>query len=253
MQPIIEISNLTVKFLNKKILTNVNLIIEQGEILGIVGGSGSGKTTLLRSILLLIPAKGSIKFMGEEILNASFNVQQQARRCWGMMFQQGALFSSLTLLENVMFPLKNETDLSLAEIEELARLKIAMVGLKSEAVYRYPSELSGGMKKRAAIARALALDPKILFLDEPTAGLDPHGASELDELILGLKQSLGLTIVMVTHDLDTLWRTTDRVAFLGNGKILACCPIKKMMLSDEPLIFSYFNDIRAKMTAEKYQ
>lgn len=252
MNGIIEVNNLSVTLTGKTILSDLDLSVHEGEVLAIVGGSGSGKTTLLRSILMLIPAQGSIKILGKEILNGDTKTQQKVRCYWGMMFQHGALFSSLTLLENVMFPMKNETKLFKKDIEELARLKIAMVGLKPEAMDRYPSELSGGMKKRAAIARALALDPKILFLDEPTAGLDPHGASELDELVLDLKQSLGLTVVMVTHDLDTLWRTTDRIAFLGQGKILDCCHIKQMMQSKEPMINEYFSDIRAKMAAEKY-
>jgi phospholipid/cholesterol/gamma-HCH transport system ATP-binding protein len=252
MDTIIEIKNLSVTLTDKNILSDLDLDIQKGEVLAVVGGSGSGKTTLLRSILMLIPAQGSIKVLGKEILNSDARTQQWVRRYWGMMFQHGALFSSLTLLENVMFPMKNETTLSERDMEELALIKISMAGLKPEAAHRYPAELSGGMKKRAAIARALALDPKILFLDEPTAGLDPHGASELDELVLDLKQSLGLTIIMVTHDLDTLWRTTDHIAFLGEGKVLGCSHIKQMMQSNEPMIKEYFGDIRAKMAAEKY-
>jgi len=252
MKNVIEIKDLFVTLSDKKILTDLNLSVHEGEILGIVGGSGSGKTTLLRSILMLIPVEGSIKVLDKEIINDDVATQQWVRCHWGMMFQQGALFSSLTLLENVMFPLKSETKLSASDIKELAHLKISMVGLDPDAANRYPAELSGGMRKRAAIARALALDPKLLFLDEPTAGLDPHGASELDELVLDLKQSLDLTIIMVTHDLDTLWRVTDRIAFLGNGTVLDCAHIKQMMQSKDPMIHSYFSDIRAKMAAEKY-
>lgn len=249
---IIEIEQLNVTLGGQPILTDLNLSIEVGEIFGIVGGSGAGKTTLLRSILLLVPATGSIKVLGKEILHASEAVQQQVRALWGVMFQQGALFSSLTLLENVMFPMRQETKLAFKDMEELARIKIALVGLPQTAANRYPAELSGGMRKRAAIARALALDPKLLFLDEPTAGLDPHGASELDTLVLDLRQSLNLTVVMVTHDLDTLWRVTNRIAFLGKGKVLDCAPIKQMMQSKDSVISKYFSDIRAKMAAEKY-
>lgn len=252
MTAIIEIQNLNVTLGENCILQDINLEIESEEVLAIVGGSGSGKTTLLRSILLLVPASGSIKIMGDEILHASEAMQQSVRRIWGMMFQQGALFSSLTLLENIMFPMRQETDLSQAEMEELARIKITLVGLTQDAANRYPAELSGGMIKRAAIARALALDPKILFLDEPTAGLDPHGASELDDLVLDLRRSLKLTVVMVTHDLDTIWRVSDRVAFLGKGAILDCAPIQQLMQSKQPMISKYFSDIRAKMAAEKY-
>lgn len=249
---IIEIQDLNVILSGQKILSDLSLSIEAGEIFGIVGGSGAGKTTLLRSILLLVPATGSIKVMGNEIINATEAVQQKVRALWGVMFQQGALFSSLTLLENVMFPMRQETTLSEQDMEELARIKIALVGLTQDAANRYPAELSGGMRKRAAIARALALDPKLLFLDEPTAGLDPHGSSELDALILDLRQSLNLTVVMVTHDLDTIWRVTDKIAFLGKGSVLDCAPIKQMMQSKDPLISKYFSDIRAKMAAEKY-
>ncbi len=252
MDNIIEIQQMSVELSGKKILNDIDLKVKNGEILAIVGGSGAGKTTLLRSILMLVPAKGSIKILDKEILNGDKKVQQWVRGHWGMMFQHGALFSSMNLLENVMFPMKNETNLPLKTMEELALMKIQLVGLKKEAALRYPSELSGGMKKRAAIARALALDPNLLFLDEPTAGLDPHGASELDSLILELRESLGLTVVMVTHDLDTLWRTTDRLAFLGEGKVLAVEPIKAMMHNSNPMIIGYFSDIRAKMAAEKY-
>lgn len=252
MSAIIEIKNLNVILNGHAILQQLNLAINENEIFAIVGGSGAGKTTLLRAILLLVPAAGSIRILDQEILNAPPRVQQWIRSSWGVMFQHGALFSSLTLLENVMFPLKQETALPLADIEELARIKIALVGLTQEAANRYPSELSGGMIKRAAIARALALDPKLLFLDEPTAGLDPHGASEFDELILDLRRSLNLTVIMVTHDLDTLWRASDRVAFLGKGQVLACDPIKALMQSKDPAIHDYFSDNRAKMAAEKY-
>ncbi len=252
MSTIIEIQNLNVTLNGLNVLHELHLSINEGEILAIVGGSGAGKTTLLRTILLLVPATGSIKVLGTEILHASTVVQQWIRSYWGVMFQQGALFSSLTLLENIMFPLRQETSLPLADIEELARIKLALVGLKQDAAHRYPAELSGGMKKRAAIARALALDPKLLFLDEPTAGLDPHSGSEFDELVLDLRQSLNLTVVMVTHDLDSLWRISDRVAFLGKGQVLDCAPIKQLMHAKDPVIIDYFSDNRAKMAAEKY-
>lgn len=246
-QAVIEIKDLTVTLGGRPILQKLNLSVNKGEVLAVVGGSGAGKTTLLRSILMLLPAKGSIKVFGKEISNGDRTAMEWVRSNWGVMFQHGALFSSLTVLENVAYLLKECTELDSYAIEEIARLKIAMVGLESDAAHKYPSELSGGMKKRAAIARAIALDPQLLFLDEPTSGLDPHGASALDELILDLKESLGLTVVMVTHDLDTLWRVTTRVAFLGGGEVLEVAPMKLLTQSRDPTIHEYFSDIRAQV------
>lgn len=188
--------------------------VSRGDIVAIVGGSGSGKTTLLRSILMLQkPISGTIKVFNTELLHGSEQEKERIRRCWGVMFQHGALFSSLTVLENVLFPLKEFTQLNSKLQREIALLKIALVGLPISSATRYPAELSGGMKKRAAVARAIALDPELIFLDEPASGLDPKSIEALDELILHLRDALGLTIVMITHDLGSLDRLADEVAF----------------------------------------
>lgn len=246
-QKIIEVNQISTLIGQKPLHQKLSLSIYEKEILAIVGGSGSGKSTLLRAILKLLPiVSGQIKVFGQDLYQVSPQAENEIRRNWGVMFQHGALFSSLTLLENVMFPLQEQTRLNLKSIEEIARLKIALAGLPSQAADKFPGELSGGMKKRAAIARAIALDPKIVFLDEPSAGLDPQGASALDELILSLNQNLGITIILVTHDLDTLWETTDRVAFLGQGKVLDVKPIEDLYNSDNTLIQDYFNNARAQ-------
>lgn len=250
--PMIEVKGLKTVLGGRDILSDLDLIIHPKEIMAIVGGSGSGKTTLLRSILMLLQAKGSIKIFGHEIINGETAELETIRKNWGVMFQQSALFSSLTVLENIAFPLKEYTDLDKKAINEIATLKLLMVGLSKDAANKYPSELSGGMQKRVALARAIALDPKLLFLDEPTSGLDPKGASGLDSLILHLKENLGLTIVMVTHDLDTLWRVADRVAFLGDGKVLQIGTMNELMQSKNPLVREYFSDSRS-MVARNIQ
>lgn len=239
---------------NTWVHTNVNLDIYKGEILGIVGGSGSGKTTLLREILALTkPTAGSIKIFDHEITHISYRTLLDIQQRWGVLFQQNALFSSLTLLENVAFPLKEHTDLDAATIREIALLKIAMAGLPIEAAYKYPAELSGGMQKRAGIARAIVLDPELLFLDEPTAGLDPNTASGFDDLILNLQRTMGLTIVIVTHDLDTLWKVTDRVAFLGQGVVLAADAMPAIIKNPNPLIQEFFCGPRGRIVEEGYR
>lgn len=243
----IAIRGLETCFGTQLIHQDLDLTILRGEICAIVGGSGTGKSTLLREIILLQPpTRGSIQIFGQEIwqLNAS-NVLNLRRR-FGMMFQHGALFGNLTVAENVMLPLREHTQLTNNLMFELAALKIALVGLPPEAGAKYPSQLSGGMIKRAAIARALALDPDILFLDEPTAGLDPQGAAALDDLILQLRDLLGLTVVMVTHDLDTLWRVTDQVAVLGEKRVLAHASMTKLANLAHPLIQNYFIGPRAR-------
>ncbi|MCB1826810.1 MAG: ATP-binding cassette domain-containing protein [Coxiellaceae bacterium] len=225
----------------------VNLSVKRSEIIAIIGGSGCGKTTLLRSILMLREyTAGLIKVFGKDVKHCSTQEAQDIRRRWGVMFQSAALFSSLTLLENVMFPLREFTNLSKSEAEEVARLKIALAGLEPSAAGKYPSELSGGMKKRAALARAIALDPELVFLDEPTAGLDPESAGELDGLLLNMRETLGLTFVMVTHDLDTLWRVPDRVIYLGEGKVLAAMPMDEIVKQQHPLIHAYFRGERSQ-------
>ncbi len=226
---------------------DLNLDIFRNEIIAIIGSSGCGKTTLLNSILMLRAFSGGvIKVFGVNIANCSDREANLVRQRWGVMFQSGALFSSLCVLENVMFPMQEFSRLNNEQQKELALLKLALAGLELEAAIKYPSELSGGMKKRAALARAIALDPELVFLDEPTAGLDPKSAGELDNLVLHLRESLGLTFVMVTHDLDTLWKVPDRVVFMGEGKILAAEPMATLVKNEHPLIQNYFKSARAK-------
>ncbi|MDX1900403.1 MAG: ATP-binding cassette domain-containing protein [Gammaproteobacteria bacterium] len=245
--PMIEIAHVKVELGGMPIHKDINLIVNQSEILGVVGSSGSGKTTLLREILMLQPPdSGSIRIFGQEVTTATPENLLKIQRRSGTLFQQNALFSSLTVLENVMFPLQEQISLSQRMMRDLALLKISLVGLPIEASIKYPAELSGGMQKRAALARAIALDPELLFLDEPTTGLDPDSAASLDELIVNLKTTMGLTIVMVTHDLDTLWRVTDRVAFLDNGKVLIVDEIEKLASNPNPLLQKFFNGPRGR-------
>ncbi len=247
-QPIIEIKDVKLKLGGTWIHDGLNLDVNRGEILAVVGGSGSGKTSLLREMLLLQrPTSGSVRVFGYELTTASAATLLQIQRRWGVLFQQNALFSSLTVLENVAFPLHEHTQLDINVIEELALLKILLVGLPLDAAIKYPVELSGGMQKRAALARAIVLDPELVFLDEPTAGLDPEGAAGLDELILNLQSTMGLTIVIITHDLDTLWRVTNRVAFLGEGKVLCVDTMTKLAANSNPLIKEFFDGPRGQV------
>lgn len=251
---IIEVKNLKTYLGNDWVHKGVNLTVNKGEVLGIVGGSGSGKTTLLREMLCLTkPTSGSIQVFNEDIIHASPKTLLSIQKRWGVLFQQNALFSSLTLLENVSFPLKEHTALDGDSIEKLALLKILMAGLPIEAAPKYPSELSGGMQKRAGLARAIVLDPELLFLDEPTAGLDPTTAAGFDELILNLQSTMGLTIVMVTHDLDSLWAVTNRVAFLGDGKVLSVDPMAELVKNPNPLIQGFFCGPRGRVAESNYQ
>ena len=244
---VIEINNLSSVFGKKIVHQDLNLSIKRGEVLGLVGGSGSGKTTLLREVIMLNkPTSGEIKVFGQILAKTNAAQQLALRQRWGMMFQQGALFTSLTVLENVCFPLKEFTDLSDALIQEVGLYKLSMANFPLESVNCYPSELSGGMVKRAALARAIVQDAEILFLDEPTAGLDPESAAALDSLILSLKHSLELTIVIVTHDLDTLWRVTDRVAFLGEKKVLAVDNMHNLSNHEHPMLKAYFSGPRGR-------
>jgi phospholipid/cholesterol/gamma-HCH transport system ATP-binding protein len=222
--------------------SDINLTVEKGEILAIIGGSGSGKTTIVRSLLMLLkPTAGSIKIFGQDISQLDAHQAFMLRRRWGMLFQHSALFSSMNVLENIMFPMREFTNLDPEFMHELALLKLALVGLPKEAAGKLPSELSGGMQRRAAAARAIAMDPELLFLDEPTTGLNPHSARLFDDLIVFLRNSLNLTIVMISHDLESLKRTTDRVAFVGDGKILSIEPIKDLMNNKNEMIADYFN------------
>lgn len=235
----IRVSGLRTAFGEKVIHEGLDLEVRRGEILGVVGGSGSGKSVLLNSILgLKAPDAGRIELFGRDIAGPA--ALADAERRIGVMFQQGALFSFLTVQENVEAPYLEHTQLSPDIVADLARLKIRLAGLPDHAGDLRPSELSGGMRKRAGVARAIALDPDILFLDEPTAGLDPIGASEFDGLIRTLRDALGLTVFMITHDLDTLYAICDRVAVLADRKVTAIAPISELEKSDHPWIKSYF-------------
>lgn len=241
---IIEVHDLDNRFGTQWVHHNLELNIKRGEILAIIGGSGSGKTTLIRSILMLQePTSGTIKVFGQKINNISHDAAQKIRSRWGMLFQHSALFSALTVIENIMFPMQELTNLNLKQMQDLARLKIALVGLPPHAANLYPSELSGGMQRRAAAARAIAMDPELLFLDEPTTGLDPISARQFDELIVLLRKSLNLTVVIISHDISSLERCTDRVAFIGEGKVLALEPIAALKQNPHPLIQNYFSNI----------
>jgi phospholipid/cholesterol/gamma-HCH transport system ATP-binding protein len=225
----------------------LDLDVYRGEILGVVGGSGTGKSVLLRTIAgLNTPAEGEVRVLGTSMRDASDEDRAAVEARWGVMFQDGALFSSLTVRENVEVPMKAIPNLDPEIARSLADLKIAMVGLPAIAGDKYPSELSGGMRKRAGLARALALDPEIVFLDEPTAGLDPIGASEFDTLIKGLSRSLGLTVFLVTHDLDTLHAICDRIAVLAERKVLVTGTMQDMLSVGHPWVRSYFHGPRAR-------
>ncbi|MEE4376171.1 MAG: ATP-binding cassette domain-containing protein [Candidatus Competibacteraceae bacterium] len=244
---VIEIRDLKTQFGSLVVHEQLNLTIERGAIVALVGGSGCGKTTLLREIIMLTkPAAGSIRVFGREVVGTNRKHSQQLNRRFGVLFQKGALFTSLTIRENVAVPLLEHTRLDRNTINAIADLKIALAGLPAHAADNYPAELSGGMIKRAALARALALDPDLLFLDEPSAGLDPVSANALDELILQLKDSLGLTVVMVTHDLDSLWRVTDRVAFMGERKVIGYASMTELTQSEHPLIQEYLGGPRGR-------
>ncbi len=243
-EPIIEITGMKNCLGGQWVHTDVNLCVEKGEILAIIGGSGSGKTTILRSILMLLkPTAGRVKVFGEDIYELNAQQALKIRRRWGMLFQHSALFSTMTVLENIMFPIREFTQLDDELIRELALLKLALVGLPVDAAGKLPSELSGGMQRRAAAARAIAMDPELLFLDEPTTGLDPRGARLFDELVVFLRNTLKLTVVMISHDLESLKDTTDKVAFVGGGKILSIEPIEQLMQNKHPLIVDYFSKI----------
>jgi len=244
---IIRVRDLEVGFGDRTIMKNLDLDVYRGEILGFVGASGTGKSVLTRAVLGLVSKRqGTIEVFGENLDELSPASRRAVERRWGVLFQQGALFSSLTVKQNVQVPMREYLSLSDRLLDELAMLKIEMVGLRPDAADKLPSELSGGMIKRAALARALALDPEILFLDEPTSGLDPIGAGEFDELIATLQRTLGLTVFMVTHDLDSLYTVCDRIAALGEGRILAAGTIDTMLASDHPWLRSYFHGKRAR-------
>lgn len=245
-EPVIRVTDLRTVFGQQVVHDGVSFSVKKGEVLGLVGGSGTGKSVLLREIVgLMEPTSGTVEVLGRDTrrISARERIAQQAR--WGMLFQDGALFSSLTVLENIQVPLKEHTNLSRELIDEIARVKVAMVGLPPDAGHKYPSQLSGGMRKRAGLARALAMDPEILFLDEPTAGLDPIGANAFDELIGSLQKSLGLTVVMVTHDLDSLYAICDRIAVLVDKKVMVGT-MEFLLVQDHPWIRDYFHGPRGR-------
>ena len=249
---VIEIRDLNTRFGDAVVHRDVSLSVCRGDIFALVGGSGCGKSTLLREIIMLQqPVSGSIRVFGQEVIGLSDEQALPLRRRWGMMFERGALFSSLTVTENVSMVLREHTRLGAALIDEIAALKIALTGLPADAGAKYPSELSGGMRKRAALARALALDPELLFLDEPTAGLDPLSAAGIDELVHQLRDALGITIMMVTHDLDLLWRAADRVAVLGEERILGNGTMQELARSEHPIIREYFYGPRGRGAREQ--
>lgn len=240
-EPVIEVRGLLSQFGERAIHKDLDLTINRGEIIGVVGGSGTGKTVLLNTIIgLKEPEDGTVSLFGTERSTMSEAEVAAMERRTGVLFQQGALFSSLNVLENVSAPLVEHTDLPKETIRELAEMKVAMVGLKPEALYLKPAELSGGMKKRVGLARALALDPELIFLDEPTAGLDPIGAAAFDQLILELSRDLGLTVFMITHDLDSLYAICDQVAVLADKHVVAKAPVAELEKSDHPWIKEYF-------------
>ena len=226
----------------------LDLDVKKGEILGVVGGSGTGKSVLMRSIIgLQKPMEGDVTVFGESMIDRSEDEATAIRKRWGILFQGGALFSTLTVAENVQVPLRAfYGKLSQSLLDEIAAYKVVMSGLNADAGPKYPSELSGGMKKRAGLARALALDPELLFLDEPTAGLDPIGAAAFDELTSELQKTLGLTVFLITHDLDTLYAICDRVAVLADKKVIAIGTIEELLATDHPWIQEYFNGPRGR-------
>ena len=244
---VIEVRGVSTRFGDHVVHTDINLEVRRAEIFALIGGSGSGKSTLLREMILLHRADaGSIKVLGNDLNKLTEDAALALRKRWGVLFQHGGLFGSLTVMENIGLPLREHTDLGDGLIDEIAAWKLAMAGLKPEAGGLYPSELSGGMLKRASLARALALDPELLFLDEPTAGLDPVSADGVDELVLKLRDLFGLTIVIITHDLDLLWQVADRVAVLGQGRVQGIGSMAELKEMDNADIRQFFDGPRGR-------
>ncbi len=250
--PALRLQGVSTRFGDHVVHDRIDLEVHRAEIFALIGGSGSGKSTLLREMILLHrPDAGRIEVLGQDIAQLDEAAANALRQRCGVMFQGGALFGSLTVLENVGLPLREHTQLDDALIDQLAAWKIDLAGLKAEAGAQYPAELSGGMLKRAALARALALDPELLFLDEPTAGLDPASAAGVDELVLKLRQLFGLTIVMITHDLDLLWQVADRVAVLGDGKLQGVGSMEELSQMAQPAVRQFFDGPRARAAASQ--
>jgi phospholipid/cholesterol/gamma-HCH transport system ATP-binding protein len=245
--PIIRVRDVSVQFGATRVLDGLSLDVKRGEILGFVGPSGAGKSVLTRTIIGLVPKiGGSIEVFGVDLDTADTPARRTVERRWGVLFQQGALFSSLNVRQNIQFPVREYLDVSQRLLDEITIAKLGMVGLQPKVADRYPSELSGGMIKRVALARALALDPELVFLDEPTSGLDPIGAGDFDDLVRTLQRTLGLTVFMVTHDLNSLHTACDRIAVLGNGKIIVAGTMADMLASQHPWLRAYFHGKRAR-------
>ncbi len=250
-EPVISIHGLKTQFGSHVVHKDLDLDVMRGETLGVIGPSGCGKSVLLNQIAgLLTPAEGRIEVFGENVTGMNPARNRDIKGRWAVMFQDGALFSNLTVRENVMAPMKEHTDLSFALMRDLSEFKIRLAGLSDEAANKRPSELSGGMRKRAALARALALDPELLFLDEPTAGLDPITAGRFDSLIRELSKTLGLTVFLVTHDLDTLRSTCDRIAVLGDKRVKHIGTVQEVAKVDDPWIAEYFGGPRGRAVVD---
>jgi phospholipid/cholesterol/gamma-HCH transport system ATP-binding protein len=244
---VIKVRDLVAGFGDRNVLDHLDLDVYRGEILGFVGGSGAGKSVLMRTIIGLLPRReGTIEIFGTDMLTASEEERRSIERRWGILFQQGALFSSLSVRENIQFPVREYLHLPERLLDEIVVAKLEMVGLHADVRDKFPSELSGGMTKRVALARALALDPEIVFLDEPTSGLDPIGAGDFDALIGTLQRTLGLTVFMVTHDLDSLHTVCDRIAVLADGKVIAAGTMNTMLASEHPWLKEYFRGKRSR-------
>src|SRR5437016_6577304 len=244
---VIRVRDLVVGFAGAPVLDRLSLDVFRGEILGFVGASGAGKSVLMRTVIGLVPKRaGLIEVFGVDLGSAPEPARRAVERRWGILFQQGALFSALTVRQNVQFPVREYLKVSQRLLDEIMVAKLGMVGLRPEVADRFPSELSGGMIKRVALARALALDPGLVFLDEPTSGLDPIGAGDFEALVRTLQRTLGLTVFMVTHDLDSLYTACDRIAVLGNGKIIAAGSMADMQASQHPWLRQYFHGKRAR-------
>lgn len=245
---IITVSDIVTRFGANLIHDGISLSVGRGEIYGLLGGSGSGKSTLLKQMIMLLrPESGAISLLGHDLMAISREDAASLRHHWGVLFQGGALYSSLTVAENVGIKLREYTDLPKHMIEDLVQMKINMVGLPPHAASLYPAELSGGMVKRAGLARALAMDPQLLFLDEPTSGLDPIGAEAFDKLIIELRDILELTVVMVTHDLDSIWTIVDRFAVLGEKKVIAEGTLNQVVQSPHPIVRQFFGGPRGQI------
>jgi phospholipid/cholesterol/gamma-HCH transport system ATP-binding protein len=249
---VIRMRKVSTRFGSHVVHENLDLEVRRGEIFAIVGGSGSGKTVLLREMILLqAPSSGSVEILGTDLATLGEEQALALRKRWGVMFQHGGLFSALTVRENVGLPLREHSTLDDELIDGIADWKLSLTGLAAEAGLKFPDELSGGMLKRASLSRAIALDPELLFLDEPTSGLDPASAAGVDELIRRMHALFGMTIVLVTHDLDLLWQVCDRVAVLGEGRVLATGTMQELSQLDHPIIRGYFDDPRARKARER--